>query len=161
MLEVGYAALLKVPGLAFPRDGNGGTHGAFYYPISKDPTTNTRSYSRTGHWDGITRPNYYMIVGMRVNKINLRRKRAVSVQFVPADGSGTARTTVRAKREIILSAGTLRTPQILQLSGIGPKKLLESAGIDVKIDLPGVGANFQDHPIGPNVQFNCESARYR
>ncbi|GAB1312807.1 Glucose oxidase [Madurella fahalii] len=157
LFKIGYAALQKVPGLAFPRDGNGGTHGTFYYPISKDPTTDTRSYSRTGHWDRITRPNYHMIVGMRANKINLERKRAVSVQFVPADGSSATPTTVRARRDVILSAGALRTPQILQLSGIGPKKLLESAGIDVKIDLPGVGANFQDHPVGPEVQFNWTS----
>jgi hypothetical protein len=125
----------------------------FYYPLSKDPETETRSYARTGHWDGLNRPNYHLVTGARVNKVNLKGKRAVSVQFVPSDAPGET-VTVRAKREVILSAGALRTPQILQLSGIGPRKLLGKAGINVLIDLPGVGANFQDHPIGPAITFN-------
>ncbi|KAL2270795.1 hypothetical protein VTJ83DRAFT_166 [Remersonia thermophila] len=151
--RVGYQALRKIAGLAFPQDGSKGTHGVFYYPLSKDPATESRSYARTGHWDGLNRPNYHLVTEARVNKINLQKKRAVSVQFVPADGPGPA-CTVKAKQEVILSAGALRTPQILQLSGIGPKRLLQSAGIDVVVDLPGVGANFQDHPIGPSITFN-------
>ncbi|XP_077968011.1 glucose dehydrogenase [FAD, quinone]-like [Styela clava] len=54
-------------------------------------------------------------------------------------------SNVRARKEIILSAGALRTPQILMLSGIGPKNHLEEMEIEVVRDMPGVGANFQDH----------------
>jgi choline dehydrogenase len=55
------------------------------------------------------------------------------------------RATVSAKRELILSAGAICSPQILQLSGIGPAALLAEHGIDVVLDVPGVGANLQDH----------------
>lgn len=57
--------------------------------------------------------------------------------------NGTA-GTVKATREVILSAGTFNTPQLLKLSGVGPKDELEKFGIDVKVDLPGVGKNMQD-----------------
>ncbi len=53
--------------------------------------------------------------------------------------------TARATREVILCAGSIGTPQILQLSGIGPGDLLRGHGIDVIVDAPGVGANLQDH----------------
>ncbi|ACI57863.1 glucose-methanol-choline oxidoreductase (plasmid) [Rhizobium leguminosarum bv. trifolii WSM2304] len=53
--------------------------------------------------------------------------------------------TVRARGEVILSAGAIGSPQILQLSGIGPAALLRKHGIDVEVDLPGVGENLQDH----------------
>jgi choline dehydrogenase len=53
--------------------------------------------------------------------------------------------TVRAKREVILSAGAIGSPQILQLSGVGPAALLKENGIDVVQDAPGVGENLQDH----------------
>ena len=55
------------------------------------------------------------------------------------------RVSVRAKREVILSAGAIATPQLLQLSGIGPAPLLRAHGIDMRHELPGVGANLQDH----------------
>jgi choline dehydrogenase len=55
------------------------------------------------------------------------------------------RVHVRARREVILSAGAIGSPQILQLSGIGPSALLREHGIDVQLDAPGVGANLQDH----------------
>lgn len=45
-----------------------------------------------------------------------------------------------------MAAGAIHTPQLLQLSGIGPKTVLKALGIDIVEDLPGVGSNFQDHP---------------
>src|SRR6187402_770447 len=55
------------------------------------------------------------------------------------------RMRVRARREVILSAGAIGTPQLLQLSGVGPAELLREHGIGVQLDAPGVGANLQDH----------------
>jgi choline dehydrogenase len=57
---------------------------------------------------------------------------------------GTTRT-VTARREVILAAGAIGSPQILQLSGVGPRRLLESHGVTPVLDLPGVGENLQDH----------------
>lgn len=54
-------------------------------------------------------------------------------------------TEVRARRGVVLSAGAINSPKLLQLSGIGPAALLRGHGIEVKADLPGVGANLQDH----------------
>lgn len=71
----------------------------------------------------------------------MQGKRAVGVRYVQ---NGVVKE-VRAAREVILSAGALQSPQLLQLSGIGPASLLQSHGIDVVHDLPGVGRNLQDH----------------
>jgi choline dehydrogenase-like flavoprotein len=49
--------------------------------------------------------------------------------------------------ELILAAGAIHTPQLLQLSGVGPASVLKAAGVNVKVDLPGVGSNLQDHPV--------------
>jgi choline dehydrogenase-like flavoprotein len=54
---------------------------------------------------------------------------------------------VRAAREVLLSAGAIGSPQLLQLSGIGPAKDLRAAGVEVRYDLQGVGRNLQDHPF--------------
>lgn len=64
-------------------------------------------------------------------------------------------TTVRARREIILTAGSLHSAQVLQRSGIGPSWLLEKANISVLVDRPGVGSSLQDHPVG-HVSFRCK-----
>lgn len=104
-----------------------------------------RSYARTGHWDNLDRDNYDLITGSKVTNIVLEENKAVGVAFRPRDEEEAELTTVRARREVILSAGSIHSPQILQLSGIGPRKLLKEAGIETKIDLPGVGQNFHDH----------------
>jgi hypothetical protein len=56
--------------------------------------------------------------------------------------------------EVILAAGAIHTAQLLQLSGIGPSALLESLGVEVAVDLPGVGQNFQDH-WGVTCYYPC------
>ena len=70
---------------------------------------------------------------------------------------GAQQVEARARREVILCAGSIGSPQILQLSGIGPAALLRSQGIEVVADLPGVGANLQDH-LQIRTVFRIEGA---
>jgi choline dehydrogenase len=80
----------------------------------------------------------------RATAIVLDGQRAVAVRYVP-DRDRTAPRTVRARREVILSSGTVNTAKLLQLSGIGPAEVLDAAGIPVVHPLNGVGENFRDH----------------
>ncbi|KAL2066811.1 hypothetical protein VTL71DRAFT_1235 [Oculimacula yallundae] len=150
-LKYMYDAMSKMPNVDLPRDGNAGTNGLYWYPSQMDPRTYTRSYARTGHWDNISRSNYQLMTSSKVTKIQFSGTVATGVEFTPVNGSQI--TSVKARKEVILAAGALHTPQILQLSGIGPAYLLKEAGIAVKVDLPGVGANFQDHGWVRNVAF--------
>ena len=61
---------------------------------------------------------------------------------------------MRARREVLLAGGAINSPQLLQLSGIGPGALLQQHGIDVVHDLPGVGENLQDH-CGGRIIYRC------
>jgi choline dehydrogenase-like flavoprotein len=78
----------------------------------------------------------------RARRILFDGRRAVGVEY---DQGGIVRT-LRARREVILSAGALQSPQILLLSGIGPADDARRLGIEPFLDLPGVGQNLQDHP---------------
>jgi choline dehydrogenase-like flavoprotein len=93
------------------------------------------------------RPNLEVTSGVFVERIELEGNRAVGVQLVK-DG---IRETVRAEREVIVSAGAYQSPVLLMLSGIGPRDQLEPFGIPVLQDLP-VGRNLQDHCM-VNVNF--------
>jgi choline dehydrogenase len=73
------------------------------------------------------------------------------LRFRPRVGRGE---TVRAEREVILSAGSIGSPMLLQLSGVGPGRVLQDAGVPVVHDLPGVGENLQDH-LEVYFQFRC------
>jgi choline dehydrogenase len=70
----------------------------------------------------------------------------------------SARVVVEARREVVLAAGAIGSPQILQLSGVGPAALMKSRGIDVILDLPGVGENLQDH-LQIRAVFKIESGK--
>jgi choline dehydrogenase-like flavoprotein len=143
------------PGVTVPTDSGAGQTGLYWYPMSQDATSShLRSYARTGHWDGLNRPNYEMLVGAKVNKLLFEGTAAIGVQFVSRNDSLTPAVTVTARKEVILAAGTVHTPQVLMLSGIGPTALLTSAGITTKVDLPGVGSNFQDHSYIPNIGYS-------
>lgn len=143
------------PGVDVPVDGANGQNGLYWFTTSMDPVTFNRSYARTGHWDGLNRDNYELLPATKVNKIVFDGDRAAGVQLHPRDQRDDVRV-VKARKEVILAAGAIHTPQVLQLSGIGPRKLLKAADIEVKVDLPGVGSNFQDHHYIPGVRFRCE-----
>jgi choline dehydrogenase len=90
----------------------------------------------------IKRPNLRIITGARVTRLALDGRRAVGVRF---RGETGGEQLARARAEVILSAGAIGSPQLLQVSGIGPGDWLQSHGVPVAHDLPGVGGNLQDH----------------
>jgi choline dehydrogenase-like flavoprotein len=122
--------------------------GAFTNTHTVHPDTRERSYSRTAYYDTETakRPNLHVLVEALVEKILFKELDssciATGVQIRTKDGE---QHTVTAMDEVILSAGAINSPQILELSGIGQKERLESLGIPVVIDNPNVGENLQDH----------------
>ncbi len=90
------------------------------------------------------RPNVAVRTGAHATRLLLEGRRAVGVAYVNG-GRGGEHMTVRASREVILSGGSFNSPQLLQLSGIGPAPLLQSLGIPVRHALAGVGENLRDH----------------
>ncbi|WP_312152475.1 GMC family oxidoreductase [Pseudomonas sp.] len=89
----------------------------------------------------LKRPNVTILTDVQVDQVLLDNTRATAVK---ARWQG-AWHEFKARREIILCAGSVGSPGILQRSGIGPRKLLEGLGIGVRHDMPGVGGNLQDH----------------
>ena len=92
----------------------------------------------------LRRPNLKTVTGALVRRILLRGNRAIGIEYRPARGSQAA--TAYADCDVVLSAGAINSPQLLQLSGIGAAAQLSAAGIESRIDLPAVGANLNDHP---------------
>ena len=88
-----------------------------------------------------SRPNLSILTNTLTRKIIFEGKKAVGIE-VRMNGEIK---TIRARKEIILSAGAIGSPQILQMSGVGPAGLLKEHGIDVVKELKGVGENLQDH----------------
>jgi choline dehydrogenase-like flavoprotein len=93
----------------------------------------------------LDRPNLSLEFPVTVSRLVIDRGRVVGVEYLK-DGQ---KHTVRADREVIVSAGVINSPQILLLSGIGPADELRKAGVDVACDLPGVGKNLHDHLMVP------------
>jgi choline dehydrogenase-like flavoprotein len=120
--------------------------GSFPAPRSIDPVTGERSYSATAHYaTAADRQNLHILTGCLVEKIILETSDsevvATGVQYLQNGQS----IIVKAEKEVILAAGALQSPKILELSGIGNKELLEKNGIKVIVDNPQVGENLQDH----------------
>ena len=102
----------------------------------------TKAYLRPAE----NRPNLTVLSNVLVEKVELnnpsQRPRATGVKIRRADKSSTI---FKADQEVLLSAGAIGSPQILQLSGIGSSELLSSRNIPIRVDLRGVGENLQDH----------------
>ncbi len=142
-------ASLGLDAAADPRDG--ATLGAFQNHANIDPATHTRSFAATGYYtpEIAQRPNLVVLTETLVNRVLFSTADgedavATGVELTTKDGQ---KKQVSASTEVILAAGALQTPQILELSGIGGRDLLTQHGIPVVVDNPNVGEHVQDHPI--------------
>lgn len=137
--------------LGIPRvaDFNGpNQEGVGYYRLFTK--NGWRSSSATAYLrEAERRPNLQVETDAHVSKILFQGRSATGVSYI----KGGTEHQVDAG-EIILSAGAIQSPQLLQLSGIGPARFLSSMGIPVVADLPGVGENLQDH-LQLRVMYKC------
>ncbi len=99
----------------------------------------------------MSRPNLTVITHAMTRRVLLEGKRAVGVEY---DHQGQ-RHVAKARREVLISAGPIAAPHLLQRSGIGPAAVLQAAGVPVLHDLPGVGENLQDHSE-VYIQYACK-----
>ncbi|WP_341924665.1 GMC family oxidoreductase N-terminal domain-containing protein [Nocardioides psychrotolerans] len=96
-----------------------------------------------------TRPNLTVTTGALASRLEISGERVTGVTF----RQGGSEHTVLAAREVLLCGGAINSPQLLMLSGIGPKAHLAEVGIDTVVELSGVGANLQDHPVTPLLWY--------
>jgi choline dehydrogenase len=99
------------------------------------------------------RPNLTVLTEAFVTRIVLEGTRAVGVAYT----RGGESFEVRAEAEVVLSGGTINSPQLLMLSGIGPGAHLRELGIDVAVESPGVGQNLQDHPVSGVLSYTKDT----
>ncbi|MFL2459558.1 MAG: GMC family oxidoreductase [Candidatus Pseudothioglobus sp.] len=99
------------------------------------------SASRAYIWPTKGRSNLTIVKNARVTRVLIKNKRAYGVEYLKSGKTHKA----TALREVILSAGSINSPQLLQLSGVGPKNILEQASVPIVHDSPAVGENLQDH----------------
>ncbi|KAF5376477.1 hypothetical protein D9615_008621 [Tricholomella constricta] len=113
--------------------------------------TGRRSDAATAYVHSVmdTQTNLYLRTNSRVSRVIFEGNKAVGVAYVPArnrvHAAQVKETIVRARKCVVISSGTLGTPQILERSGVGAKELLQKLDIKVVSDLPGVGEQYQDH----------------
>nr|WP_211162029.1 choline dehydrogenase [Aromatoleum petrolei] len=113
-----------------------------------------RSSTARGYLDQAReRANLAIVTHALTDRILFSGKRATGVAYLQGDSSEPL--TVHARREVLLCAGAIASPQILQRSGVGPAPLLRSLDIALVHDLPGVGANLQDH-LEMYLQYACK-----
>ncbi|RKK79028.1 hypothetical protein BFJ69_g5251 [Fusarium oxysporum] len=152
-------------GLPVIGDVNNGTAaGAMILPSSMQPDNQTRFDAREAHFNSASRRyNLHIAANQTVTQLVLdsnsahnSSRRVMGVEFAPRNNSKAR--SISCTREVIVSAGAIFTPTLLQVSGIGPSDVLKSLDILVKIDLPGVGCNLQDHPmVYANYYYRNES----
>ncbi|KAK6601343.1 choline dehydrogenase [Botrytis cinerea] len=152
-------------GVSYIKDSFAGLNagGVFFIISSITPDTKERSTSQSFLLPSSNltfRPNLHVLTSNTVTKIlfstpsnysstNPKEPRATGVEY--AAGVNEEKFTVNAEKEVILSAGAQRTPQLLQISGIGRRDVLEDLGIDVIVESEGVGENYQDHILFTTV----------
>jgi choline dehydrogenase len=133
----------------------GDKEGLCWMPISEHPETSRRSHAGLGHYAALpARRNYHLLVKHQVVRVlypnGITSGPPVVEMRSLEDG---VISNITATAEVVIAAGALHTPTILQRSGIGSRLVLEEANIPLVHELPGVGANLQDHS-GPGLTWN-------
>ncbi|KAJ3552193.1 hypothetical protein NP233_g12938 [Leucocoprinus birnbaumii] len=143
----------------FTEDYNSGNPLGVGWSQSTIDTRGRRSSAATSYLGPkyISRPNLHVLLHAKVTRLvrtgtKNGKPEILGVQFV--NSTNTAQNfTVKARKELVLSAGSVNTPQLLQLSGIGDKSLLSSLNIPVVVNNPSVGRNLSDHPRLTNLWY--------
>lgn len=124
--------------------------GVGFFQVTQTPQGQRANSAYSFLDNALERPNLTVITHAHVTRVLFDGKRATGIEFARGRNRKAAanspREEISADKEVILSAGVINSPQLLKLSGVGPKKELELHGIPVVHDLPGVGENLQDHP---------------
>ncbi len=149
-------AASEVCGIPIADDFNGeNQHCASHYQMSC--RNGVRSSTAEGYIQpSLGRPNFEVRMHALVHRVSIENGRAVGVEYELPSGN----EVVRANREVIVSAGAVGSPQVLMLSGIGPADHLREHGIEVQLDLPGVGKNLHDHLFVP-LTFRSPTSLHR
>jgi choline dehydrogenase len=137
-------------GIPANSDFNSGTQdGAGLYQVTQK---NGQRHSAADAYlhPALARPNLKVLANAHATRIVLENRRAVGIEYI----RNNAVETVRANREVLLAGGSVNSPQLLLLSGIGPADQIRSAGVRAVHDVPGVGKNLQDHPM-VSVGYLC------
>ncbi|KAF5379450.1 hypothetical protein D9615_006577 [Tricholomella constricta] len=148
---------LEAAGIGSAADPAGGKNfGGFVSTLSINPGNWTRSYSKSAYIDPLPpRKNLHILVSATVTRIVFGDKNtagdhvASGVEF--ATSASGAKKVVKVNKEVIVTGGALGSPNVLMHSGVGPKDVLDAAGVPVVVDLPGVGQHLQDHLAAPVV----------
>ncbi|EJD54868.1 alcohol oxidase [Auricularia subglabra TFB-10046 SS5] len=149
-------------GVEVSQDTYGGKNwGAYVANSAINPTNWTRSYSKADYLDALPpRPNYDVLANAHVTRVlfdSASKAGNLTANAVEYSRDGNTRLTVKVNKEVILAAGTVGSPAVLLYSGVGPKDVLSSAGVDLVSELPGVGQHMQDH-IAAAVQWSTDAA---
>ena len=102
----------------------------------------------------LRRPNLEVVTHAHATRLVMEGNRAVGVEYVRRRGNRSGSPRVARAAEVLLCGGAINSPQLLQLSGIGPAGVLEDAGVAPAVEVPGVGENLQDH-LEVYVQYAC------
>jgi choline dehydrogenase len=142
-----FAQAATQAGIPATDDFNGGNNeGVGYFEVNQKAGwrwNTAKAFLRPACY---ARPNFELWTHAQVAKLTTEKQDDGSLRCTGAQvWNGHEMVTVTATREVILSAGAIGSPQILQLSGLGPAALLQSLGMEVQRDIPGVGSNLQDH----------------
>lgn len=121
--------------------------------VQQNAAHGTRYNTSHAYLRGLNRPSLHVRSGLHVTRVVIDHARATGIELV--DGKGN-RSQIKARQEVILSAGAYQSPQLLMLSGIGPAAHLATHGIQVLADLP-VGDNLHDHLFLPFTHKYAEA----
>ena len=140
-------------GIPLTRDFNGPSQeGVGYYQLTN--RHGRRCSTAVGYLNPVrSRPNLKIITHAMVAAVTFEGKRATGVHGTFGGVAGD----IKARREVLLSAGAIGSPQLLQVSGVGPGAVLKAAGVEVRHELAGVGENLQDH-FQVRFVYECNAA---